>query len=292
MNDRLLALRVFCRVARLGSFSQAGRALNLSQSSTSRIVSELERELGVTLLTRTTRAVALTEAGADYLERAERILDAMEEADHAVRGDGRLTGRLRIGLSSSFGLRKVVPRLAGFMARHETLTVDLAVSDGHQDLVSEGIDIAFRLGALVDSTTLVRKLGETPRILAASPDYLASRPTIVTPHDLAAHELIVGPGVVPQELNFQCGGERITIRASGRTTCIANEGATAAARAGLGITVSSIWGVEAEIASGQLVQVLAGWHVGNVALHAVFPPGRQPRPAARALADLFVGQRL
>ena len=285
MNDRLLSLRVLSRTARLASFSAAARELGLSQSSASRIVAELEAELGVALLTRTTRAVALTETGADYLERGEAVLDAMEEADHVARGDGRLKGRLRIGLSSSFGLRMIVPRLPAFLTRHPDMSVDLAVSDNHQDLVSEGIDIAFRLGSMADSTAVARRLGASPRVLAASPDYLAARTPINEPNDLAHHDLIAGPGVTPQELVFTRGEENQRTRPSGRVTCAANEGATAAARAGLGLTVSSAWGIAAELTAGTLVRVLPDWSLGEVELHAVFPPGRQPRPAARALAN-------
>src|SRR6266700_3443959 len=111
MNNRLSALRVFRRTARTGSFSRAGRELGLSQSSVSRIVAELERSIGAILLVRTTRAVSLTDVGADYLSKVEPILDALDEADHAARGTGALRGTLRIALSSSFGLREIVPRL-------------------------------------------------------------------------------------------------------------------------------------------------------------------------------------
>lgn len=287
MNDRFQSLRVFRRAARCGSFSQAARELGLSQSSVSRIVAELERDLGVSLLARTTRAVTLTEAGADYLTRVEAILDALDEADHAARGGGVLKGLLRLGISSSFGLREVVPRLADFLERHGELRVDLVISDQRQDLVSEGIDITFRLGALPDSTALARRLGEAPRILGAAPRYLRGRAPIETPEDLRAHSLIVGPGVVPPTLEFRQGDRRVSVRAEGRITCAANEGATALARAGLGITVSSLWGVSRELETGDLAIVLPDWTLPGVELHAVFPPGRAPSPAARAFADFF-----
>lgn len=287
MNDRLQSLVVFRRAARCGSFSQAARELGLSQSSVSRIVSELERDLGVLLLARTTRAVTLTEAGADYLVRVEAILDALDEADHAVRGGGAVKGLLRLGISSSFGLREVVPRLADFLEQHPELRVDVVVADRRQDLVAEGIDIAFRLGAMPDSTMLARRLGEAPRILAAAPRYLQGRPPISTPEDLRAHSLIVGPGVVPPTLEFRQDDRRVSVRAEGRITCAANEGATALARAGLGITVSSLWGVSRELEAGALIVVLPDWTLPPVELHAVFPPSRAPGPAARALADFF-----
>lgn len=288
MTDRLFALRVFLRAARTGNFSRAGRELGLSQSSVSRIVAELERDLGATLLARTTRAVSLTDAGTDYLARIEPVVDALDAADHAARGTGTLRGTLRIALSSSFGLREVVPRLSSFLARHPELRVDLAVSDIHQDLVRDGVDVAFRLGALVDSTEIARKLGQSPRILAAAPAYLGTASSITEPQDLAGHGFILGPGTVPRALTFTKGERRLSVKVGGRITCVVNEGATAVAVAGLGITVSSLWGIRAELERGDLIRLLPDWELEpSVDLHAVFPPGRIPTPSARAFVEHF-----
>ena len=125
MSDRFFALRLFARIAHTGSFSRAGRELGLSQPSASRIAAELERDVGAALLTRTTRGVTLTEAGADYLARIEPLLTALEEADHAARGTGELRGMLRVALSIGFGMREVIPRLPAFMQRHPALRIDL-----------------------------------------------------------------------------------------------------------------------------------------------------------------------
>src|SRR5258708_8386096 len=115
MSDRLFALRLFARIAHTGSFSRGGGELGLSQPSASRIAAELEREVGAALLTRTTRGVTLTEAGADYLARIEPLLAALEEADHAARGTGELRGTLRVALASHFGVRQLTPRLPAFI---------------------------------------------------------------------------------------------------------------------------------------------------------------------------------
>src|ERR1700756_1073120 len=129
MSDRLLSLRLFVRVARLRSFSLAGRELRLSQPSVSRIISALEDEVGAALLTRTTRGVSLTEAGSDYLARIEPILLALEEADHAARGTGELRGILRVAASSAFAIRGVLPRLARFTDLHPGLRVEFTLND-------------------------------------------------------------------------------------------------------------------------------------------------------------------
>jgi DNA-binding transcriptional LysR family regulator len=286
MNDRVLALRLFIRVARAGSFSAAGRELGLSQPSVSRILAVLEHEIGVALLTRTTRAVTLTEAGADYLDRIEPILAALEEADHAARGTGELRGMLRVGLSSSFGVRELIPRLPPFLERHPGLRMDLRMNDQRQELVQDGVDVAFRFGALTNSSAMARRLASPPRLLAASPAYLARAGAPRTPADLAGHSVIIGPTAAgPDAWSFRRDQRKVSVRVEGRLKISASEGATAAAVAGLGIISTALWGCRAELASGALVRVLADWSMASVELHAVFPAGRAAKPAARALAD-------
>src|SRR5262249_14978018 len=129
MTDRLHALRLFSRVARTGSFSRAGREMRLSQPSVSRIISELEKDIGVSLLTRTTHAVILTEAGSDYLARIEPLLAELDDADHAARGTGELRGTLKIGVAASFAIREVIPYLAPFLSQHPALRIEFAMTD-------------------------------------------------------------------------------------------------------------------------------------------------------------------
>ena len=193
MKDRLTALKLFVRAGHMGNFSSAGRELGLSQPSASRLIAALEAEVGATLFNRTTRAVTLTDAGATYLTRVEGILAALNEADHEARGTGELRGVLRIGTASSFVLREIIPRLPKFLAAHPALRVELVSNDRYQDLVTEGIDVAFRWGSLPDSSASARKLMDDPRILAAAPSYLKERGTPLMPSDLAQHAVIIGP---------------------------------------------------------------------------------------------------
>src|SRR3984893_10076577 len=134
MNDRFFSLQLFARVARTGSFSVAGREMGVSQPTASRIVAALEKQVGVPLLVRTTRAVTLTEAGSEYLSRIESILAALEEADHAARGTGELRGILRVASSSAFARICVLPRLARFTDLHPGLRVEFIINDDRQDL--------------------------------------------------------------------------------------------------------------------------------------------------------------
>ena len=196
MNDRLLALKLFVRLARTGSFSQAGKDLKLSQPSASRLIAAFEREVGAKLFVRSTRAVALTHAGADYLARIEPALAEIEEAGQALRGKGALRGSLRIGVSASAAIREVVPRLPAFLAKHPELRIDLAVDDGRQDLIREGIDVAIRFGKLADSSATTVRIGTNRLLVAASPAYLKRAGLPATPNDLPKHSMMIGlPGM-------------------------------------------------------------------------------------------------
>ncbi|HEU4665411.1 MAG TPA: LysR family transcriptional regulator [Dokdonella sp.] len=289
MTDRIFALRVFAQVARTGSFSKAARELALSQPSVSRIVAALEAEIGVALMTRTTRGLRLTDAGSDYLARIEPILDALEEADHAARGTGELRGVLRVALSSGFAAREVIPRLAGFMARHPALRIELLMSDQRQDLVGERIDVALRFGALTDSNATARLIGVSPRIVVAAPSYLRRAGTPRSPEQLAGHAMIVGPSRTGQPWTFERDGRSHSVRVEGRLKITTHEAAIAAAVAGLGIVSTALWGCREELAAGTLVALLPDWHTGSVEVHALFPAGRAAKPAARAFADHVIG---
>jgi DNA-binding transcriptional LysR family regulator len=286
MSDRLLALQLFVRVAHTASFSRAGREFGMSQPSASRIIADLERRIGVALFTRTTRAVKLTETGADYLSEIEPLLASLDAAEHAARGTGELRGVLRVALSSSLSVREVIPRLPVFMRRHPNLRIDLLVNDAHQELVTAGVDVALRLGKLSDSTATARRLGVMPRLLVASPKYLRETSEPKAPRDLLKHSLIVGPGGNrSSNWVFHRKGRRSAVRIEPRLACSTNEGTVAAAIAGLGIAATATWGCRAELERGSLVSVLNGWTMGTMELSAVFPAGRAAKPAARAFVE-------
>jgi DNA-binding transcriptional LysR family regulator len=288
MNDRLAAMRLFVRVARKGSFSAAARELKLPQPTASRAIATLEREIGATLFVRTTRAVALTEAGAEYLARIEPLLAGLDEAEHAVRGTGELRGLLRVGLSSSFALRLVVPALPRFLAQHPELRVDFQIDDRPQNLVAEGVDLVVRFGELPDSTLLARKIAAWPRLLAASPAYLARRGVPKTPADLAEHDVIAGPARTALAWSFKKDGKTVSVRVDGRFRSTMTEIIVAAATAGLGIITISAEALKKELGDGTLVPVLPDWDMGTVELHALFATAATP--AARAFASFLVAE--
>ena len=175
MSDRLQELSVFVRAAETGNLSKVAREFGLSQPSVSRMVASLEARLGVKLLLRTTRRVTPTDAGAVFLERSRRILGDLDEAAHAARGVDSLHGLLRIVMSEAFGTREVIPRLPAFLDQHPRLKIELRIADRTDDLVAEGADLALRLGPLADSAFGARLLASAPRLVIASPAYLARR---------------------------------------------------------------------------------------------------------------------
>ena len=287
MNDRFLSLQFFARVARTGSFSIAGREMGMSQPTASRIVAALEKDVGVALLTRSTRGVALTEAGSDYLIRAEAILAALDEADHAARGTGELRGVLRVAMSTSTALRCVLPRLSQFTDLHPNLRIEFVLNDEKQDLIRRW-DRCSAAGWLPP----LQLIGDCPQgwrgfsDWAASPAYLAKAGTPRVPSDLTNHSIIVGPaGRGMEGWAFKKDGKATSVRVEGRFVLNGAEGATAAAVAGLGIVSNGAFGMMKELESGLLVRVLPDWEMGTAEAHVILAAGRAAKPSARAFSD-------
>jgi DNA-binding transcriptional LysR family regulator len=289
MTDNLTTLRLFVRVARTGSFSKAGREVGMSQPSASRAISALEAEVGARLLTRSTRAVVLTDAGAEYLGRIEAVLANLDEANQAVSGTGEIGGRVRLAVPAGIAIREIIPHLPELIATHPRLSVDMVMEDRMQDLIRDGIDVAIRFGVLADSTATARTIGINNRLIAASPAYLARHGVPATPTDLALHQLIIGPaGTKLKGWSFEQDSRVLSVRAEGRVSASTNDGAVAAAVAGLGIVSTGTWGCRAELADGRLTRVLDDWNMGSVEVHAVYPSGAATRRVARMLVDFLV----
>jgi len=292
MKD-LFTYRLFTRVARLGSFSAAAREVGLSQSQVSRSIAELEADLVTLLLARSTRAVVPTEAGADFLSRIEPILAAVEEAEQSVRGGGELRGVVRISMPTSIGVREIIPRMASFASIHPNLHIQVMLADHWQDLVRENIDVAIRLGHLLDSSATSRQIMTIPRFILASPAYLRAAGEPTTPEDLQSHRIIAGPAsTVPSGWMFTRNGETRTIQLAAHFSTDENEGAVAAAAAGLGITSTTAWACRRELERGELVPLLTDWETESVPVHAYFPHGSRTRSAGRALIEHLVANLL
>ncbi|MCR0984159.1 LysR family transcriptional regulator [Roseomonas populi] len=285
MSDRWQEMAVFVRVAESGSFSRAARELKLSQPSVSRIVGTLEARLGTTLLLRTTRSISLTEAGTLYLERARYLLAEVEEAEQATRGVDSLHGVIRLAMPVLYGTRAVIPALATFLARHPDLRVEMIMSDTRQNLITDGVDVAIRLGvgSLDDSTFGARRLGVVERLVVAAPAYLSARGTPASPADLARHDCIVQHGLFGRESwRFSHNQTVTSVDVSAKLWINPASGVLGAAVAGLGIALATRVMAGEELRTGQLTQVLKPHRLDPAEVYAVFPAG--PRPSARIRA--------
>jgi DNA-binding transcriptional LysR family regulator len=291
MSDRLQELALFVRVADCGSFSRAGREVGMAQPTVSRMIAALEARLGVRLLMRTTRRVTLTEAGTALLARARTALGELEEAEAEARGTAGLTGVLRVATPVTYGAREIVPRLGPFLAAQPSLRMELLMADRRVDLLEEGVDVAIRLGPLEDSSFVSRRLASAPRVLVASPAYVARRGAPATPSDLEAHDIILGrsPGRDVWSLQ-QSDGTETTVKLGARLVATSIEGLLAAAAAGLGIAATSLFACRAELEQGALVRVLDAWSLAPVEVHAVVPTGRRSPTKVRAFIDFLASQ--
>lgn len=281
MKD-FLSLRLYSRVARLGSISAGARECGLSQSQASRIVADLEASLGARLLSRTTRAVVPTEAGTEFLARAEAILDAIEDAQNMVREGGELRGLVRISMPSTIGYLEVIPRLTGFTDLHPALRVQVLLEDQRQDLVRDAVDVAIRLGKLTDASATAQMITTIPRVMLASRSYLDKAGQPNSPEDLAHHRIIGGPSGMAAWA-FERDGQSVAVDLQPHLTINDNEGAVVAAIAGLGICSTPMGSPRPEVVNGSLVPLLTDWARPPVEVHAYFPLGRQTRIAARSL---------
>ena len=285
--DRLAAMEAFVVVVDTGSFSAAARRLDVGQPAVSKMVAQLEERLGVKLLVRTTRGLTATEAGLNYYERARRSIDEADEAERAARGaSSGLTGRLRICAAVTFARIHLMPRLPEFLARHPGLEMEVVLDDRNIDLVQEGIDVALRMGRLVDSTLTARRIATSPHVVLATPAYFARAGEPFEPRDLAAHEAVIydqaGGGA---DWTFRKGDTEIAVRLKGRLRVSAAEGVRAAVLANAGLAISSAWMFAPEIAAGTVRVVLQNWELPRIDLWAVFPAGRTATAKARTFTE-------
>ncbi len=286
--DRLDAMQAFVTVADLEGFAPAARKLGLSPSAVTRLLAALEDRLGARLLQRTTRSVALTDAGARYLERARRILADVEEAESAAEGE-RTTprGRLVISAPVGFGRLHVSPVVTAYLQRHREVSCDLRLSDRMVNLVEEGVDAAVRIGHLPDSTLVARHVGQMRRIVVASKAYLKARGEPKTPRDLASHDTIqFGGASAPAEWRFVEAGREIRVAAMPRFSTNSADAAVQYAEQGGGLTRVLAYQAADAIRRGTLNAVLKRFEQPPLPIHIVYPTSRLLSAKVRAFIDL------
>lgn len=280
-------LRLFLRVATLQNISAAGAELGLSPAVASAHLNKLEEGLGVRLIHRTTRSVALTEEGRAFLPHAEEVLASVAAAQASV-GAGQVSpsGTLRVSAPASFGRMHLVPAMKAFLQQYPDLQVDFRLSDSIIDLVEGGFDVAIRNAELKDSTLIARKLAQDTRIICASPEYLERFGEPQTPEDLLQHRCV--NLMLDESWTFNTPDGELNIKPSGQLRADNGEAVRDACVSGIGIALSSQWSVYDHLRNGQLVQVLKDYPlISDTAIWAVYPSSRLLAPKVRAFIDYF-----
>lgn len=287
--DATSDLRVFVRVMDRGNFSLAANDLGITPSAVSKLISRLEDRLGVRLLERSTRRLALTPEGETFLARARRIVADIEEAEAEVaRVRGAPRGKLRINAGTAFGLHQLTPALADFLARYPEIDVDLSITDRLVDLIEEQSDIAVRSGHIPEGPFVQRKLADLQRVICAAPAYLARRGTPQAAADLRGHDCIVvaGPGLNRWPFKTRTGIDVVDVRP--RVTTDDAEAALRLAIEGAGIVRLSDVIVGSPLRSGELVALLTDvHHVEPFPLSAIYPNGRHRLPRVAVFLEFL-----
>jgi DNA-binding transcriptional LysR family regulator len=282
-------MEMFVRVVEAGSFSAAARDLNMGQPAVSKAIASLEDRLGVRLLSRSTRKLSPTEAGAAFHERALRAIGEANEAEAAAQGAGAgLEGRLRISCPVTFSRLHLVPKLGAFLDAHPRVQLDVVMDDRVVDLVAENVDVALRMGILTDSALKARRLAQTQRFVVATRAYLGSRGVPRTPADLLEHDAIIyGQGSGGQAWVFRRRASETAIFLKARLKFSAAEGVREAVLAGQGFAVASKWMFAPELKSGEVSTVLDEWTLPPMDLWVIYPSGRLTSAKARAFIQWF-----
>ncbi len=286
--DRLQAIEVFVKVAELKSFSAAATALSLSRTLVSERVRDLEQELGVRLLQRTTRRVALTEPGAAFLDRVRLGLAAFEEAAaEASSLSAKPRGVLRVNAPMSFGFRHLAPAVGAFMQRFPEVRVELTLTDRLVDLIEDKADVAVRIGELRDSSLIARKLANCRMLLCASPAYLKRMGAPKHPDEIKDHVcLFYTYWLDGDEWRFKRKNEEVVVHV-GQAALRSNNGdaIAEAAAEGAGIALQPNFITGPLIKQGRLVQLLPAWRAAEFGVYAVHPQSQFVPAKSRAFID-------
>ena len=291
--DVMHSMAVFRRVVEAKNFSAVARETNMSQSTVSKHIAALEERLGTKLLNRSTRSLKLTEAGKEYYHHCIRILNDFQEAEASV-GKGKIkpTGTLRISTSATFGRTYLLPHLKEFFETYPDINIELLFDDDYVDLVKEGIDLAIRIGPLADSTLIARKIGSSPRVVVASPEYLVKHGRPRKPADLIKHSCLVYTLQKSPDLWYfnstQEGDE--SIRVSGRLKASSPDAVCDATIKGLGISIVCEWHARKYIKTGALKVILPEYGPTTYDIHAVYPERRFVPQKVKRMIEFLAGK--
>jgi DNA-binding transcriptional LysR family regulator len=289
--DTLRAMRVFIRTVELGSLSSAARELQTTQPTVSKLLAQLEQQLGARLLERSTRGLTPTEQGQRFYRDAKSLLEQFDAAVGGLQGmTGQASGFLRINAPVALGQYRINAMVQRFLAEHPGIEIELILSDRFADLVEEGIDIAFRLGGALPPDAIGRHLATVPRFLVASPAYLARRGAPLAPADLAAHDVVRFAWTPGATLDLYRHEVQARVNVSGRFRVNNAMAIREALSLGSGIGVCPEWLIHDLLDSGELVRVLEGWSAGRQDLYLLSPSRRHQPLRTRMFIDFVAGQ--
>ncbi|MCC5955803.1 MAG: LysR family transcriptional regulator [Natronohydrobacter sp.] len=287
----LESLRVFVRVSELGSITSGGRDLRLTPAVASKRIKELEARLGVRLFNRTTRKLTQTEIGRDFYDHARRVIAALDDAEAAVAGlSGRPRGTIRVTAPIGVGRGVIAPLAQEFIREFPEIRLNLRLSDRRVDILEDQIDMAFVLGDLPESSLKQRKIMDAPRVLAASPDYLARRGAPDLPEDLKAHDclLLRYPRSPEYFWTLQTSDGALRLDLTGPLDCDEASVLVDWALGGAGIVNRPRFELAPHLASGALVEVLPETPPQPAVLACLYPHRRQQDPKIRLFADFMI----
>lgn len=289
--DRLTEMEAFATVVDQGGFTDAAKKMGISKSAVSKHVSALEARLGARLLNRTTRRVSPTEIGLAYYDRARRVLNDAGEADALVTSmQSAPSGLLRISVATDFGVNHLSPVLGGFLQEFPDITVNMVLNNRYVELISEGFDMAIRVGELEDSTLRARKLCDTSKRMIAAPGYLERFGRPIKIDDLNEHKLLHYSSQANGNVwkITSPSGEKRQVRSNGWLTVNDGQSLLHAAIAGLGIAYLPSFLYADALRQGLVEEAIPDLPAETMGIYAVYPPGRYTQPKVRAFIDFLV----
>ncbi len=285
--DRLDAMRLFLRVAELGSFSAVALQAGVARSVVTRQIAALETHLGVKLMARSTRRLALTSAGSAYLEKCRVILNLVEAAEADVAEERLIPrGNIRLSLPLSFGIRRLAPLLLDFSQRHPEVSLDMDYSDRRINLIEEGIDLAIRITRRLEPGDVARKIGAGRMLVVAAPEYLARHGRPQHPAELAHHECLgYTHAGNPMPWQFLVNGQPENFPVRSRINANNGDVLAEAAAQGLGITLQPDFIVASYLDAGRVARILADFAIPELGIYAMLPSNRHVPHRVRVLMD-------
>ncbi|WP_300339134.1 LysR family transcriptional regulator [Accumulibacter sp.] len=289
--DRLDSMRIFIRVAELGSFAAVARQMDVARSVITRQIAALEAQLGVKLIARSTRRLSLTSAGSAYLERCREILKLVEAAETDLTGERQdPRGLIRLSVPLSFGLRHLLPLLLDFNVTYPEVGTEIDFTDRRVNLVEEGLDLSIRISARLDPLDVARRIGTSGLLATASPDYLRRHGEPAHPRELLEHECLLYLPVHQQGWPFLVDGVMENFPVRGRLRANNGDALLEATIRGLGISVQPTFITAAAIEAGSVRPILRAYPMPELGIYALLPGNRYVPQRVRMLVDYLAGR--